>query len=276
MVDFINQEQVTFSLAVPTLWSGINEYLKSSGVSTPSLVRGVIGGAAGSLKLYEEMDNHGVTLENGWGMTELSPIGSYNRQLSWHRLLQDDAWIEQRLKSGRPMFGVQMRIVDEDGNSLPHDGHTTGVLEIRGPWTCSVYYGKTQEHDWFNTGDVATVDSNGYMRITDRVKDVIKSGGEWISSIEVENVVMSHPGVREAVVIGIAHQHWSERPLLIVVPNDNNSVLTPGELLRYLEGKIPKWWIPNACEFVETLPHTATGKVSKKMLREDFNHYQWS
>jgi acyl-CoA synthetase (AMP-forming)/AMP-acid ligase II len=276
MVDLINQEKVTFSLAVPTLWSGINHYLKSSGVSIPSLVRGVIGGAAGSLKLYEEMDSHGVTLENGWGMTELSPIGSYNRQLSWHHQLQDDARIEQRLKSGRPLFGVQMRIVDEDGNSLPHDGHTTGVLEIRGPWTCSAYYGKTQEHDWFNTGDVATIDPNGYMRITDRVKDVIKSGGEWISSIEIENVVMSHPGVREAVVIGIAHQHWSERPLLIVVPNDNNQVLTPGELLSYLEGKVPKWWIPNACEFVETLPHTATGKVSKKMLREDFNHYQWS
>lgn len=276
MVDLINHEQVTFSLAVPTLWNGINQYLNNSEKSVPTLARGVIGGAAGALRLYEEMDYHGVKLENGWGMTELSPIGSYNRHLPWHDRLHDDSRIEQRLKSGRPLFGIEMRLVDEDGNKLPYDGDTAGVLEIRGPWACSAYYGKAQKHDWFNTGDVATIDSNGYMRITDRVKDVIKSGGEWISSIEIENAIMSHPGVREAVVIGVSHQHWSERPLLIVVPDDEYPTLTPDQLLSFLEGKVPKWWIPNACEFVDVLPHTATGKVSKKALRENFNHYQWN
>ncbi|MEQ8184030.1 long-chain fatty acid--CoA ligase [Marinobacter salarius] len=275
MTDLINQEQVTFSLAVPTLWSSINQFLNATGTRIPSLDRGVIGGAAGALKLYDEMDRHGVRLENGWGMTELSPIGSYNRYLPEHNRLPDAARADQRLKSGRPLFGIQMRIVDEDGNALPHDGETTGVLEIRGPWACSAYYGKPREHDWFNTGDVATIDSLGYMRITDRVKDVIKSGGEWISSIEIESAIMAHPGVREAVVIGVAHQHWSERPLLVVVPEDSYPSLTPEQLLSFLEGKVPKWWIPNACEFVETLPHTATGKVSKKMLRENFNRYQW-
>tara|TARA_R110002111_G_scaffold146215_1_gene212859 strand:+ start:13954 stop:15552 length:1599 start_codon:yes stop_codon:yes gene_type:complete len=276
MTDLINREQVTFSLAVPTLWNGINLFLNASGTRIPSLTRGVIGGAAGAMQLYDDMDRHGVRLENGWGMTELSPIGSYNRYLPEHDQLPDDARADQRLKSGRPLFGIQMRIVDEDGNTLPHDGETTGVLEIRGPWACSAYYGKPREHDWFNTGDVATIDPLGYMRITDRVKDVIKSGGEWISSIEIENAVMSHPGVREAVVIGVAHQHWSERPLLIVVPEETYPSLTPEQLLSFLEGKVPKWWIPNACEFVDTLPHTATGKVSKKMLRENFHRYQWA
>ncbi|WP_273167726.1 long-chain fatty acid--CoA ligase [Marinobacter sp.] len=276
MTDLINCEQVTFSLGVPTLWNGINQYLNTSGTRIPSLSRGVIGGAAGALQLYHDMDQHGVRLENGWGMTELSPIGSYNRYLPGHDQLEEAVRDDQRLKSGRPLFGIQMRIVDEDGNSLPHDGETTGVLEIRGPWACSTYYGKPQEHDWFNTGDVATIDPSGYMRITDRVKDVIKSGGEWISSIEIENVIMSHPGVREAVVIGVAHQHWSERPLLVVVPDEHYPTLEPAELLHYLDGKVPKWWIPNACEFVETLPHTATGKVSKKTLRENFTRYQWA
>lgn len=275
MTDLVNHENVTFSLAVPTLWNGINEHLKATGTRLPSLARGVIGGAAGALQLYHDMDHHGVKLENGWGMTELSPIGSYNRHLSAHDQLSDDALDKQRLKSGRPLFGVEMRLVDADGNSLPHDGETDGVLEVRGPWACSSYYGQPQKHDWFNTGDVATIDPAGYMRITDRVKDVIKSGGEWISSIEIENAIMSHPGVREAVVIGVAHQHWSERPLLVVVPDESHPTLTPEQLLAHLNGKVPKWWVPNACEFVEALPHTATGKVSKKLLRENFNHYQW-
>ncbi|MBU2952917.1 long-chain fatty acid--CoA ligase [Marinobacter sp. F3R08] len=275
MVALVNSERVTFSLAVPTLWSGINSYLNESGASLPSLKRGVIGGAAGALSLYEDMDRHGVTLENGWGMTELSPMGSYNRSLGWHTRMSDSSGGQQRLKSGRPLFGMQMRIVDEDGNSLPHDGKTTGVLEVRAPWACQSYFGGTQQHTWFSTGDVATLDPNGYMQITDRVKDVIKSGGEWISSIEIENAIMSHPGVREAVVIGVSHEHWSERPLLIVVPEDLEPELTAEALLTFLQGKVPKWWIPNACEFVDELPHTATGKVSKKSLREVYDHYQW-
>lgn len=275
MVDLINSEQVTFSLAVPTLWSGLNSYLSESDASVPSLKRGVIGGAAGSIRLYEEMDKHGVVLENGWGMTELSPMGSYNRLLDWHTDMPEETRKHHRLKSGRPLFGMQMRIIDEDGNSLPRDGETTGVLEVRAPWAIQSYFGGTQQYQWFNTGDVATLDADGYMQITDRVKDVIKSGGEWISSIEIENAVMSHPDVREAVVIGVSHQHWSERPLLIVVPEEDSSTLTPSELLEFLHGKVPKWWIPNACEFVDQLPHTATGKVSKKSLRDIYDHYKW-
>lgn len=275
MVKLINDEQVTFSLAVPTLWSGINIYLSRSGKSVPSLRRGVIGGAAGAIALYEYMDRHGVTLENGWGMTELSPMGSYNRHLEWHDTARDEGKANQRLKSGRPLFGMQMRIVDEDGNRLPHDGHSTGILEVRAPWACKSYFGSDQECSWFNTGDVATIDVHGYMQITDRVKDVIKSGGEWISSIEIENAILSHPGVKEAVVIGLNHPHWSERPLLIVVPDADQPDLAPADLLTFLEGKIPKWWIPNACEFVETLPVTATGKLSKKLIRESFGQYKW-
>jgi len=275
MVDLVNSERVTFSLAVPTLWSGINQYLLESGAAVPSLKRGVIGGAAGAIRLYEDMDQHGVSLENGWGMTELSPMGSYNRLLGWHSELPSRLRQEQRLKSGRPLFGMQMRIVDEDGNSFPRDGVATGVLEVRAPWAIKSYFGRTEQYSWFNTGDVATFDPNGYMQITDRVKDVIKSGGEWISSIEIENAVMSHPGVREAVVIGVSHQHWSERPLLIVVPEHEDPEFTPSEVLEFLLGKVPKWWIPNACEFVDQLPHTATGKVSKKSLRETYDHYQW-
>lgn len=275
MVDLIRGESVSFSLAVPTLWSSVAAYLNESGLSVPSLKRGVIGGAAGAIRLYEDMDRHGVTLENGWGMTELSPMGSYNRVLEQHSTLGAEARRSQRLKSGRPLFGMQMRIVDEDGNGLAHDGETTGVLEVRAPWACRAYFGGNQEHVWFNTGDVATIDPNGYMQITDRVKDVIKSGGEWISSIEIENAITSHPGVREAVVIGVAHHHWSERPLLIVVPEETHPQLTPEDLLSFLHDKVPKWWIPNACEFVDELPHTATGKVSKKTLRESYDQYQW-
>lgn len=275
MVELINNEQVTFSLAVPTLWNSLSSYLNSTGASVPSLKRGVIGGAAGAIRLYQDLERHGVTLENGWGMTELSPMGSYNRSLPQHAHLSETDLSVQRLKSGRPLFGMQMRIVDEDGNTLPNDGETTGVLEVRAPWACSSYYGRDDHHHWFNTGDVATIDSNGYMQITDRVKDVIKSGGEWISSIEIENAIMSHPGVREAVVIGVYHQHWSERPLLIVVPEDSHPNLSGDELLDFLRERIPKWWMPNACDVVAELPHTATGKVSKKTLRESYSNYRW-
>ncbi|QCF28016.1 long-chain fatty acid--CoA ligase [Hydrocarboniclastica marina] len=274
MVDLINSEGVTYSLAVPTLWSGINNYLEQSGATVSTLKRGVIGGAAGAMRLYEDMDRHGVRLENGWGMTELSPMGSYNRILDRHQDSDTEAGRSQRLKSGQPLFGMQLRIVDEDGNSLPHDGEASGVLEVRAPWACSAYFGAGQEHTWFSTGDVATIDPNGYLQITDRVKDVIKSGGEWISSIDIENVVMSHPGVREAVVIGVSHPHWSERPLLLIVPEEQQE-LSPHLILKFLQDKLPKWWIPNACEFVDELPHTATGKVSKKSLRDLYTHYQW-
>lgn len=275
IVDLINSEQVTFSLAVPTVWNGLLEFLKHSELGVPSLKRGVIGGAAGSRHLYAEMERQGVVLENGWGMTELSPVGTYNRATLSEERLEEGERLQRRQKSGRPLFGLEMRIVDEDGNSLPHDGATSGVLEVHGPTVCAGYFGHESSHGWFNTGDVATIDQQGYMQITDRVKDVIKSGGEWISSIEIENVITNHPAVKEAVVIGVYHQHWSERPLLIVVPNKGYEDIDPENILKYLADKIPKWWIPNKCELTDTLPHTATGKISKKLLRESFSGYTW-
>ena len=275
MTTLINDEGVTISLGVPTLWSGICAWLDSGKASVPTLKRAIVGGAASPARLYQDLDKHGVTLENGWGMTELSPMGSYNRYDSACAAVEGEAQMTLRLKSGRPLFGMQMRIVDEDGNSMPRDGKTTGVLEVRAPWACRAYFGNDAEHSWFSTGDVATLDPQGFMQITDRVKDVIKSGGEWISSIEIENAIMSHPLVREAAVIGIPHPHWSERPLLVVTIEPGETAPEPADLIAFLEGKVAKWWLPNSCEIVEALPHTATGKISKKTLREQFARFQW-
>lgn len=274
MIELINAEGVTFSLAVPTLWSGLCSELDQGG-AVPTLQRGVIGGAAAPARLYQDMDRHGVTLENGWGMTELSPMGSYNRMRPAHRDLPPEKLAAQRLKSGQPLFGMQMRSVDEDGNCLPRDGHSTGVLEVRAPWACSSYFGADTSHAWFSTGDVATLDEQGYMQVTDRVKDVIKSGGEWISSIEIENAILSHPDVREAAVIGITHPHWSERPLLVITTEAGREPPTTEALIAFLEGKVPKWWLPNASVTLPAMPLTATGKISKKLLREQFVNFQW-
>ena len=182
-----------------------------------------------------------------------------------------------RAKQGRPAFGVVMKIVGDDGKELPWDGKAFGALKVRGPWICSGYYKRddTDAHDadgWFDTGDVATMDEHGVMQITDRAKDVIKSGGEWISSIDLENVAMSHPGVAEAAVIGIAHEKWAERPLLVIVSKPGQSP-SAAEILAHFDGKIAKWWMPDDVQFVEELPHTATGKISKLHLRQQFADY---
>ncbi|MFJ3485936.1 long-chain fatty acid--CoA ligase [Pseudomonas sp. NPDC090202] len=275
MVELINDEQVSFSLGVPTLWSNISRHLESEGGEIPTLKRAVSGGAACPLALIEAMARHGVALENGWGMTELSPMGSYNRHQPWYDELLEAPRAQQLLKSGRALFGVEMRLVDEGGSVLPHNGQIAGALQVRGPWVRSGYFGLDSNGDWFDTGDVATIDARGYLLITDRMKDVIKSGGEWISSVEIENAVMAHPGVAEAAVIGIPHPRWSERPLLVIVPRQPGKAPSHAALLAILQGKIPKWWMPDASEAVEQLPHTATGKVSKKTLREQFSDYAW-
>lgn len=275
MVRLINDEDVTFSLAVPTLWANISQYLQTHDLQVPSLQRAVTGGAACPLALIEAMAGHGVALENGWGMTEISPMGSYNRHQPWYDGLDDAARGPQLLKSGRSLFGVEMRIVDEAGQRLAHDGQASGVLQVRGPWVRNGYYGQDSTNDWFDTGDVATIDGQGYMQITDRIKDVIKSGGEWICSVEIENAVMAHPQVAEAAVVGVAHPRWSERPLLVVVPRQADNPPSHAELLAFLEGKVPKWWLPDASEVLDHLPHTATGKVSKKTLRERYSDYAW-
>ncbi|QHG64628.1 long-chain fatty acid--CoA ligase [Pseudomonas putida] len=273
MVKLINDEKVSFSLGVPTLWANISQYLDAQGGTIPSLQRAVSGGAACPLALIKAMRRYGVALENGWGMTELSPMGSYNRHQPWYDELADDLCDKQLLKSGRSLFGVEMRIVDESQRPLPHDGQSAGSLQVRGPWVRSGYFGEAPCEGWFDTGDVATIDPCGYLLITDRIKDVIKSGGEWICSVEIENAVMAHPQVAEAAVIAIPHARWSERPLLVIVPRHAETAPTHEELMAFLNGKIPKWWMPDGCEYLDELPHTATGKVSKKTLRERFATY---
>jgi fatty-acyl-CoA synthase len=275
----INEEGVTLAAGVPTVWLGLLAHLKNSGERVDSLRRIVVGGAACPLSIMEDFDRYGVETRAGWGMTEMSPLGTINASTGDRADYGEDEFARLRLKAGRPIFGVEMKIVDDEGRAQPWDGEAFGSLLVRGPWVCSSYYkldeskAHTREAGWFETGDVATIDPEGYMAITDRTKDVIKSGGEWISSIEVENVATDHPKVAEAAVIGHYHPRWSERPLLLVVRAGGGQDLGAEEMLAWFEGKVAKWWIPEAVEFIDELPHTATGKVQKVQLREMFKDY---
>jgi acyl-CoA synthetase (AMP-forming)/AMP-acid ligase II len=276
----INEEMVTMSAGVPTVWLGLLAHLRESGEGIDSLQRIIVGGAACPLSLMKEMDSHGVETRIGWGMTEMSPLGSVNTLKPEVLDLPDEELDKLRLKAGRPVFGVEMKITDDDGVELPWDGVAFGSLKVRGPWICSSYFKLEQgeahaDEGWFETGDVATIDPDGYMAITDRTKDVIKSGGEWISSIDVENAAVGHPLVAEAAVIGRFHPRWSERPLLIVVRDKGGENLTGDEVLQFLEGKIAKWWIPEAVEFIDEIPHTATGKIQKMALREIYKDFEF-
>ncbi len=280
LADLINEEGVTLSAGVPTVWLGLIAHLKASGKRVESLQRIIVGGAACPLSIMEDFDEYGVDSSVGWGMTEMSPLGTINASYKQRDKYTPEEFARIRLKAGRAIFGVEMKIVDDDNNELPWDGEAFGSLKVRGPWICSQYFklDKTDAHDdegWFETGDVATIDSQGYMAITDRTKDVIKSGGEWISSIEVENVATDHPKVAEAAVIGHYHEKWSERPLLIVVRGPGGDDLDAAEMLAWFDGKIAKWWTPEAVEFVDELPHTATGKIQKTALREQFKDYSF-
>ncbi len=274
----INEEQVTLAAGVPTVWLGLLAHLKASGERVESLQRITVGGAACPLSIMEDMDRYGVETRVGWGMTEMSPLGTVNAVTAARADYSAEAFAKVRLKGGRPIFGVEMKIVDDAGKELPWDGKAFGSLKVRGPWVCSSYF-KLEGSDahaepgWFETGDVATIDADGFMAITDRTKDVIKSGGEWISSIEVENVATDHPKVAEAAVIGHFHPKWSERPLLLVVRGPNGQDLTAADMLAWFDGKIAKWWVPEAVEFIDALPHTATGKVQKVTLREMYKDY---
>lgn len=275
----IEEEGVTLALGVPTVWLALLDYLKKSGKRTDGLDRIVVGGSACPASIFDAFtEDYGVTVHHAWGMTEMSPLGTFNSLLPEHASASQEERKHAALAQGRAIFGVEMKIVDDAGEELPWDGVAFGALKVRGSWVCSRYFGQatSESHDaegWFSTGDVATIDAKGYMRITDRTKDVIKSGGEWISSIELENVAVGHPGVAEAAVIGVEHQKWAERPLLIVVPSS-----TPPEepdLLDWFKGKVAKWWIPDAVEFVDEIPHTATGKINKAALRDRFSGYRF-
>ena len=272
----IDEEQVTLALGVPTVWLGLIRYLQETGKRIDSLRRTVIGGTAippSTLRTLEE--DYGVEVYHAWGMTETSPLGTTGRLRAGEEALADaEARRTLKLAQGRAIYGVEMRVGDEDGCEAPRDGETAGRLMVRGPWVASGYFkgeggAALDAEGWFDTGDIATLDRHGRMRITDRAKDVIKSGGEWISSIDLENTAMSHPDVAEAAVIGLPHPKWDERPLLVVVPAPG-SAPSAESLVAFLAGKVAKWWLPDDVVFVDELPHTPTGKVLKTRLRELF------
>ncbi|MFT4630486.1 MAG: acyl-CoA synthetase (AMP-forming)/AMP-acid ligase II [Arenicella sp.] len=276
----IEEEGVTRSAGVPTVWLSLLNYLRETGKRIDSLKSVVVGGSACPLSTMEEFENeHGVYSHVGWGMTEMAPLGTYNTLKKPRSEYTDAEYAVIRLKAGRPIFGVQMKIIDEQGNDLPWDGVAFGALLVKGPWVVKNYFKKEgqllDDDGWFDTGDVATIDSDGYMAITDRTKDVIKSGGEWISSIDLENCAMGHPDVLEAGVIGIAHPKWDERPLLVVVRMPGATV-TDEQIIEYMTGKVAKWCLPDEVVFVDELPHTATGKIHKVGMREQFADYQFA
>ena len=276
----LESEEVTLALGVPTVWLALLQYTAQAGKRLNKLQRTIIGGAAVPESMIREFqDVHDVIVHQGWGMTEMSPLGTLNSPKAGMQSLTDDESVAIAVKAGRGIFGCELRIVDDDSNELPWDGVAYGALQVRGPWVCSDYFklegtgGSHMEDGWFDTGDVATIDPSGYLAITDRTKDVIKSGGEWISSIEIENTAIGHPAVAEAAVIGVAHPKWTERPLLIVIRAEGQDP-SKEEILAWFDGKIAKWWLPDDVVFVDELPHTATGKIKKVELRKQFADYK--
>ena len=277
--ELLDTFKVSFTAAVPTVWLMLLQDLEKTGRRLPHLKRVVIGGSAcprAMTKAFQE--KYGVEVVHAWGMTEMSPLGSLCTMKPEYASLEGDARLNVQMKQGHPPFGVDMKITDDAGRDLPWDGKTFGRLKVRGPAVAKAYYkgegGEAFDKDgWFDTGDVATMDQYGYMQITDRAKDVIKSGGEWISSIDVENLAVGHPKVAEAAVIGVSHPKWDERPLLVIVLKKGETV-TKEELLEFMQGKIAKWWMPDDVVFVEDIPHTATGKIQKITLRQRFKDYR--
>ncbi len=276
----LEREGVTFAAGVPTIWFGLLNHLRETGQRLTSLRRAVIGGAAPPPSMIEAFEvEYGVEVLHGWGMTEMSPVGAVcglnPAMRAWP--VQKQRRVKQ--KQGQPIWGVELKIVDEQGGRLPHDGRSAGLLYVRGPWIASAYFRDEaasreafDREGWFSTGDVATIDPHGYMQITDRAKDMVRSGGEWISSIELENAAVGHPALAEAAVIAAAHPKWGERPLLVAVRRPETAV-TKAEILGFLTGKVAKWCLPDDVVFVDELPHTATGKVLKSALRERFRDY---
>ena len=276
--ELINGEGVNNLLGVPTVWLGLLNYLDEKDITLKNVNSVLVGGSAAPKSMIKDFqEKHNVFLLHGWGMTEMSPLGTLNQDTAEMDLMDLDDRYELQTSQGKAIYGCQIKIVNDEGDTLPNDGKTFGRLMVKGPAIIERYYKSTEsalENGWFDTGDVSTISPDGYMRIVDRSKDVIKSGGEWISSIDVENAAMAHDEVQEAAVIGVPHPKWTERPLLIVVPPEGK---TPDkkDIIKSLEGKIAKWWIPEDCVFVEEIPHTATGKISKKDLRERFKEYEY-
>jgi fatty-acyl-CoA synthase len=273
LIAMLNAEKVSVTAAVPTIWLPLLRTLEETGERLPYLKRVIIGGAAcprGVIETFEK--RYGIEVRHSWGMTETSPVGTIAGPKAKHLELAYERQLDIKLKQGRPLFGVEMKITDADNRTLPNDGVTSGHLKVRGPAVAKSYYLQDEAIDaegWFDTGDIATIDGDGTMTITDRAKDLIKSGGEWISSAEIEIHAMSHPAVAEAAVIGVRHPKWDERPLVVVVLRPGQGA-SKQDILRHLSGKIAKWWMPDDVVFVDAIPHSATGKVQKTALRERF------
>ncbi|MBV8426756.1 MAG: long-chain-fatty-acid--CoA ligase [Hyphomicrobiales bacterium] len=276
--ELLEKEKVTFSAAVPTVWLMLLQYLEANNLELPLLERVIIGGSACPRAMTKTFaDRFGVDVIHAWGMTEMSPLGTFCSLKPETKSLEIEAQYDLKMKQGHPPFGVEMKIADDEGRPLPWDGKAFGRLKVRGPAVSSAYFkgagGNILDDDgFFDTGDVATVDEFGYMQIVDRSKDVIKSGGEWISSIDIENIAVGHPDVAEAAVIGVRHPKWDERPLLIIVPKKDRTP-TKQSVLAFLEGKIAKWWMPDDMVLVQEIPHTATGKILKTALRDKFSNH---
>ena len=282
LYELIDTAKVDLMLGVPTVWLRLIDYLKANQLSIPSVKTVGVGGSASPRSLVETLDkDFGIYLLPIWGMTETSPLATLGAPTKAMVTMSDDERYRLQTTAGKPMFGVDIEIFDDDGKRLPHDGTSRGFLRVRGPWVLNGYY-KTEKPDafftdqdggvWFDTGDIAVIDSDSYLQIVDRAKDVVKSGGEWISSIDLENAAVGHPDVAEACVIGVKHPKWDERPLLFIVPVKGKTV-TKESVYDYLSGKIAKWWTPDDVLIVDELPHTATGKLQKRSLRDEYLNY---
>jgi 3-(methylthio)propionyl---CoA ligase len=278
LYELFESEGVTFAAGVPTVWQGLLAYTEANHLKFSKMNRTVIGGSACPLAMIKKFDEeYGVRVIQGWGMTEMSPLGTVSTFKGKHMALSPGEKHAVQATQGRLVCGVEMKIIDPEGRDLPWDGQASGDLLVRGPWIITNYF-KSEGGDplvagWFPTGDVAKITADGYMQITDRSKDVIKSGGEWIGSIDLENIAMAHPHVAMAACIAVAHPKWDERPMLVVVKKPGMA-LNREEMLGFFEGKIAKWWTPDDVVFVEAIPLGATGKMLKNRLREQFKDHQ--
>jgi fatty-acyl-CoA synthase len=279
MYNLLVDEEVTRTAAVPTIWLMLLQHLQTNNLKLEKLESVTIGGSAcpkSMIKAFQE--DYGVRVVHAWGMTETSPLGTVGSKNRWATTLSDEEWLSVQCKQGRIPFGVELKITDDEGNRLPHDGIKFGNLKVKGGWIVKKYFKEEggdilDSEGYFDTGDVATIDEHGYMQITDRSKDVVKSGGEWISSIELENEAVGHPDIAEAAVIGVYHPKWDERPLLICIKHEGKEV-SKDDMLAFLDGKVAKWWMPDDVVFVDEIPHSGTGKILKRELRETFKDYK--
>ena len=275
--ELLERYKVTCTAAVPTVWLMLLQYLEATGSKLPHLRKVVIGGSACPRAMAKTFqDIYGVEVIHAWGMTEMSPLGTACTLKPEYAALGGDARLDIQQKQGQTPFMVEMKITDDAGKRLPWDGKTFGRLKVRGPSVARAYYKEDDsildQEGFFDTGDVSTIDQYGYMQVTDRAKDVIKSGGEWISSIDLENLAVGHPKVAEAAVVGVKHPKWDERPLLVIVLKKDQAA-TREEILRFMQGKVASWWMPDEVVFVDEIPHTATGKILKTVLRERFKDF---